>query len=200
MSTAIPNIKTFKIKCSVWCTPLVIDYVSNCAFIFMKESNLSQKRRRINVQERNIKNSKNCKEYYGQILCKLNKDIQSQKTLDLESDDSAYEIIKKFCPSIEPTDIPVDLKLIIVTFKTYYNEISKIAAGLYDNNLLEISSIDWSSYIDSNSFTVLNRDDINEIINEMKNNIVDFESSKDDLTEFIDDENDVNDQVDEDKE
>ena len=96
-------------------------------------------------------------------------------------------------------DVTADLKLMIVTFKTMGDELVKITGGYYDNNLMEIDSEDWSQYI-SNDYSALLDTKLNKAkIDEINNKILDIENAKDDLTEFIDDEDEQNNKNEENK-
>ena len=196
----IDSIKSYTITSGGWNLPLLIDSQSNIAFIFMKEANLNQKRKEINSSNKKFQRNQTWKPpHYAVRLSKLNKDIAKQLSLDIEEEKTSYEILKAICSEIDEKDVPADLKLMIVTFKTMGDELVKITGGYYDNNLMEIDSEDWSQYI-SNDYSALLDTMLNKAkIDEINNKILDIENAKDDLTEFIDDEDEQNNKNEENK-
>lgn len=166
----------------------------------MKEANLNQKRKELNSPNKKYQNSQTWRPpHYVVRLSKLNKDIANQLTLDIEENQTAYEILKSICSEIEESDAPEDLKLMTVTFKSMGDELIKITGGFYDKNLMEIYTEDWSQYITNDYSTLLDTRFNKDKIEEINNKIIDIENSKDDLTEFIDDEYEQNNKNEENK-
>ena len=183
----VDGIKSYTITSGGWNLPLLIDINSKIAFIFMKETNLNQKRKEINSQDKKYQNSQSWSPpHYSVRLSKINKDIAAQLSLDIEENQTKYDILKSICPEIDENDVSEDLKLMIVTFKSIGDALVRITAGFYDKNLMEIYSEDWSQYI-TNDYSALLDTRIN------KNKIDDI-NNKDDLTEFIDDEDEQSDE------
>lgn len=196
----IDSIKSYTITSGGWNLPLLIDNNSKIAFIFMKEANLNQKRKELNSPNKKYQNSQTWRPpHYVVRLSKLNKDIANQLTLNIEENQTAYEILKSICPEIDENDVPEDLKLMTVTFRSMGDELVKITGGFYDKNLMEIYTEDWSQYITNDYSTLLDTRFNKDKIDEINSKIVDIESSKDDLTEFIDDEDEQNNENEENK-
>lgn len=184
----VDDVKSYTITSGGWNFPLLINRNAKLAFIFMKESNLTLKRNEINSAKKKSHTIQSTKPpHYAVRLSKLNKEIATQLSLDLEESKTPYEIIKAVCPNINEHDVPDDLKLMIVTFETSGDDLIKITSGFYDQNLLEIDSEDWSQFINSDYSTLLDTKFNKEKIQELNNKIEDIEQAKDDLTEFIDD-------------
>ncbi len=185
----IEHIKSYTISSGVWDIPLLIDTKTKIAFIFVKEANLNQKRKEINSSNILSKKLSNPKPpHYAVRLSKLNRSIANQLSLDIFEEKTPYEILREICPSIVETDVPEDLKLMIVTFKNDKTALTKITAGFYDQRLMKIYEEDWSEYIDNNYSSILDNPYTKDKITEINNKIIDLENKKDDLTEFIDDE------------
>lgn len=64
---------------------------------------------------------------------------------------------------------------------------------------MEIYTEDWSQYITNDYSTLLDTRFNKDKIDEINNKITDIENSKDDLTEFIDDEDEQNNENEENK-
>lgn len=184
----VDSVKSYTITSGGWNLPLLINRDAKIAFIFMKESNLNQKRNEINSAKKKSRAVQSTKPpHYAVRLSKLNKEIATQLSFDLEESKTPYEIIKTVCPNINEFDVPDDLKLMIITFKTSGDELIKITAGFYDQNLFGIDAEDWSQFINSDYSTILDTKFNKEKIQELNNKIKDIEQSMDDLTEFIED-------------
>lgn len=178
---SLDSLKSFKVHSGAWKFPIVIDYKSDIAFTFMKESNLSQKR----------KETKKTPPHYSKRLSMLNKPIFIQKSLNLLEQKTSYDILKEICPSIPIEDIPENLRMAIITFDSRGDEVIKITAGVYDNNLNAIDIEDWSQYIVTDYLEPNNKkQQLLETVNAINNNVVGFEQRKEDLIEFIDNKND----------
>ena len=196
----IDSIKSYTITSGGWNLPLLIDSNSKIAFIFMKEANLNQKRKELNSPNTKYQNSQTWRPpHYVVRLSKLNKDIANQLTLEIEENQTAYEILKSICPEIDENYVPEDLKLMTVTFKSMGDELVKITGGFYDKNLMEIYTEDWSQYITNDYSTLLDTRFNKDKVDEINNKIADIENSKDDLTEFIGDEDEQNNKNEENK-
>ncbi|MDD3236668.1 MAG: DUF5986 family protein [Candidatus Gastranaerophilales bacterium] len=197
ISDIIENVNAYKLLSGIWNIPLLIDHKSNIAFIFMKENNLTRKRKEINNSKKiNVTSVPKVRPpHYAQRLCDINKWISKQLFLCLGEIRTPFQVLQEVCPGIQEHEVPKDLRIVIVTFNSQGDDISKLSAGFYDNKLHQIYVEDWSEYIDTSSFDPLNNDSSRELIDQINNKAIELETSKDELTEFIDD--NINDEEDE---
>jgi len=138
--SAFPYIKCFTAKSGSWKFPIIIDYNNKIIFTLMKESNVDAKRKVINQPL-----------HYEKRLCKINKHIYNQQTLNIGQQESNYEILSSLCSDITPEDVPEDLIHSLITFDSSSGEIKSIRANVFDEWLSLIEHpTNWSNYIEIN--------------------------------------------------